>query len=113
MAYKSGLAKSVKNKFILGILIKMELIEIYATIKEGHETEFYQTMESLEKLVKKYCRGFELKITEGKNVLLLISFNEKKELEKNFYNEEFCILKGSLRSICADVVTKINNIYSK
>jgi hypothetical protein len=91
----------------------MELIEIYSIIKEGHETEFYQTMESLEKLVKKYCKGFELKITESKNVLLLITFNEKKELEKNFYNEEFCILKGSLRSICANVVIKINNIYSK
>jgi hypothetical protein len=84
----------------------MELIEIYATIKEGRETEFYQTMESLENLVKKYCKGFELKITEGKSVLLLITFDEKKELERNFCNEEFSILKGSLRSICTDVVIK-------
>ena len=38
-----------------------------------------------------------------------ITFDNQESLQNNFYNTEFKILKGTLKSLCDDVVMKINN----
>lgn len=85
----------------------MEAIKITAVIKNEGRTEFYQTMESLEALVQRYCEKFEVKIED--NILeILIYFKGKYELERDFSNNEFKILKGTLRSLCKHIEIEDN-----
>ena len=81
-----------------------------ARLNKKNKTEFYQTMESLKSLVKPYCYDLDINVVEDKNVFIRIMFNEKDELEKNFYNNEFTILKGSVRSLCNDLIIKVNDV---
>ena len=85
----------------------METVTITANISEKKKVEFYQTMESLKTLVKNYCNNLDISVEEN-NVLIHITFDGKVELEKNFYNSEFNILKGTLKSLCNNTTIKIN-----
>lgn len=86
----------------------METILINANIGNNKKSEFFQVMESLKKLVSNYCKNFDLKVSEDNTLIISIQFNDKKELEKNFGNKEFNILKGSIRSLCDNVNIQVN-----
>ena len=86
----------------------METVTISARISEKKKVEFYQTMESLKTLVKNYCSEFELDVSPDNNLTIRITFNSLDELKSNFHNNEFNILKGSLRSLCDDVQIQVN-----
>jgi len=88
----------------------METVTISASINKNKETEFFQTMESLKALVKSYCNDFEIIKKEDGNTMIKIIFNRKEELENNFNNKEFNILKGTINSLCDNVVININGI---
>jgi len=86
----------------------METVVISASISDKKKSEFFQVMESLKTLVKKYCKKFEIKVAEDNSMIIRIIFDKKEDLEKNFYNKEFTILKGSVRSLCNNVSIEIN-----
>ncbi|MGE5859204.1 MAG: hypothetical protein ACM34J_01530 [Ignavibacteria bacterium] len=86
----------------------METVTITAAINEKKKVEFYQTMESLKALIKNYCNKIDTEIDQGNNLVIRITFNSKKEMEQNFSNVEFNILKGSVRSLCENVRININ-----
>lgn len=86
----------------------METVTISARISEKKRVEFYQTMESLKTLVKNYCSEFELDVGPDNNLKIRITFNSIDELKNNFHNNEFNILKGSIRSLCDDVKIQVN-----
>ena len=88
----------------------METVVISAKINEKNKVEFYQTMESLKILVKNYCNELETEISPDNNLVIRIIFNSKDELGRNFYNNEFNILKGSVRSLCDNIRIKVNDI---
>jgi len=87
----------------------METVFISAKISENKKNELYQTLEPLKSLIKNYCEDFETKIDLQNNLSIRITFSGKNELEKNFYNNEFNILKGSVLSLCDDVRIKVND----
>lgn len=91
----------------------METVTINARINEKKKVEFYQTMESLKALVKNYCSDFELDVSPDNNLTIRIAFNSMDELKSNFHNNEFNILKGSLRSLCDNISIKTNDIITK
>jgi hypothetical protein len=88
----------------------METVIINATINEKKKTEFFQTIESLKSLVKNYCNELETIISEDNNLSIRITFSDHDEMENNFYNAEFNILKGSVMSLCKNVNIKINDV---
>jgi hypothetical protein len=88
----------------------METITISATIDEKKKIEFYQTMESLKTLVKNYCNEIEYDVNPDNRLVIRITFDKKEELEKNFYRNEFNILKGSVRSVCDNIDIKVNDV---
>lgn len=83
---------------------------ISAKINENKKSEFFQVMESLKTLVKRYCNNFEIKVSENNSIVIRINFDKKGDLEKNFHNKEFNILKGSVRSLCNNVSIKIKGV---
>jgi len=88
----------------------MNIVTINARINEKKKSEFFHTMESLDKLVKKYCNEFDINIDPENKLEIRITFNSKDEMDKNFYNTEFNILKGSVRSLCENVKISVNKI---
>lgn len=91
----------------------MEILTISARIIEKKIGEFYQTMESLKSLVKKYCNEFETQVDSENNLVIRITFNSKEEMENNFSNNEFNILKGTIRSLCDNISYNINDVSVK
>ena len=91
----------------------MEILTISARIIEKKIGEFYQTMESLKSLVKKYCNEFETQVDSENNLVIRITFNSKEEMENNFSNSEFNILKGTIRSLCDNISYNINDVSVK
>lgn len=91
----------------------METVTIRAGISETKKSEFFQVMESLGPIVKSYCKDFEIKIEKDNSLKIRITFEDKVDLEKNYNNKEFNILKGSIRSLCDKVEFKINNNVSE
>lgn len=89
----------------------MEIVTINARINDYKKVEFFHTMESLKSLVKNYCTDMELTINEDGSLIVRISFDSEKELENNFDNDEFKILKGTVRSLCHDITIKVNREY--
>jgi hypothetical protein len=87
----------------------MKTVTITARINESKKAEFFQTMESLKPLIKNYCSGFDVTISKDNELTILITFSSKDELETNFYNTEFNILKGSVISLCDDVKIKVSD----
>ena len=90
----------------------METVTISAKIIAKNKVEFYQTMESLKVLVKNYCNEFDLDVSPDNNLTIKIDFNSMDEFKSNFHNNEFNILKGSVRSLCDDVSVKINDVVT-
>ena len=88
----------------------METATITARIRTNKSTEFHQVMESLQLVIKDYCKQFEMVVNPEYNVMIKIIFEGKDELENNFYNNEFNLLKGTVKSLCANVVIKINDL---
>ena len=88
----------------------METATITARIRSKKSKEFYQAMESLQLVIKDYCKQFEMVVNPEYNVMIKIIFEGKDELENNFYNNEFNLLKGTIKSLCANVVIKINDL---
>jgi hypothetical protein len=88
----------------------METVIINATISDNKQAEFFQTIESLKSLVKNYCDEFETIISKDNNLSIRITFSNHDEMENNFYNSEFNILKGSVISLCNDISIKINDV---
>ena len=88
----------------------METATITARIRSKKSKEFHQVMESLQLVIKDYCKQFEMDINHKNNLTIKIVIKEKKELKNNFYNNEFNLLKGTIKSLCANVVIKINDL---
>jgi len=84
----------------------METVTICASINEKKKAEFFQTMESLTGLVESQCNDLDIRVKDDNNLIIKITFDGKDQMERNFYNNEFNILKGTLKSLCEDV--KIN-----
>jgi hypothetical protein len=84
----------------------METVTILASINEKKKAEFFQTMESLTGLVESKCNDLDIRVKDDNNLVIKITFDGKDQMEKNFYNNEFNILKGTVKSLCEDV--KIN-----
>lgn len=88
----------------------MKTVIISASISDKKKSEFFQVMESLKTLIKNYCNKFEIKVAEDNSIIIRIIFNKKEDLDNNFYNKEFNILKGSVRSLCNNVNIEINGV---
>ena len=87
----------------------METVTISANINEKKKAEFFQTMESLTGLVENQCNDLDIRVKDDNNLIIKITFDGKDQMEKNFYNNEFNILKGSVKSLCENVVIKVND----
>jgi len=87
----------------------MQTVIINSKIKKNNKTELYQTLESLQPSIKTHCKEFELKINQDNSLSMKITFDSQEGFENNFYNNEFNILKGTLKSLCEDVIIKVNN----
>ena len=87
----------------------METVLITAKIRDRKKNEFYQVMESFEKIIKNHCNDFNMVIDQKNNLKIKIIFEEKKESEHNFNNNEFNLLKGTIRSLCDNVSIKLND----
>jgi len=87
----------------------METVIINSRIKKNSKRELYQTLESLQPHIKSYCQELEFKINPDDNLIMQIKFDNRESLENNFYNAEFNILKGTIKSLCDDVIIKIND----
>ena len=90
----------------------MEIVTINARINEHKKVEFFHTMESLKSLVKSYCNNMEVTINEDSSLIVRIKFNSERELVHNFDNDEFKILKGTVKSLCHDITIKRNNEFN-
>ena len=88
----------------------MDTITISARINEKKKAEFYHTMESLKSLVNEYCNEIETEINPDNNLVIRITFNSKTDMEKNFSNSEFNILKGTIRSLCDNISYKFGDV---
>ncbi|MCK5101714.1 MAG: hypothetical protein KAR17_02830 [Cyclobacteriaceae bacterium] len=88
----------------------MDTITISARINEKKKAEFYHTMESLKSLVNEYCNEIETEINPDNNLVIRITFNSKTDMEKNFSNNEFNILKGTIRSLCDNISYKFGDV---
>jgi len=86
----------------------METVTISANINEKKKAEFFQTMESLTGLVESKCNDLDIRVKDDNTLIIKITFDGKDQMEKNFYNNEFNILKGSVKSLCENVVIKVN-----
>jgi len=86
----------------------METVTISANINEKKKAEFFQTMESLTGLVENQCNDLDIRVKDDNNLIIKITFDGKNQMEKNFYNNEFNILKGSVKSLCENVIIKVN-----
>jgi hypothetical protein len=86
----------------------METATITARIRTNKYKEFHQGMESLQLVIKDYCKQFEMVVNPEYNVVIKIVFEGKDELKNNFYNNEFNLLKGTIKILCDDVDIKIN-----
>ena len=87
----------------------MQAITIYAILNNNKKSEFFQVMESLKTLVSNYCQDLDVKVNQDNSLIIRILFNNKKDLEMNFGNKEFNILKGSIRSLCNNVEMEISS----
>jgi len=87
----------------------MEIVTINSRVKKNNKTELYQTLESLKPNIKSHCKELELKINPDDSLNMYITFDDQESLQNNFYNAEFNILKGTIKSLCDDVVIKIND----
>jgi hypothetical protein len=87
----------------------METVTINSRIKKNNKTELYQTLESLKPNIKSHCKELRLKINPDDSLNLQITFDDHESLQNNFYNAEFNILKGTIKSLCDNVVIKIND----
>ena len=88
----------------------METVTINSRIKKNNKTELFQTLESLKPNIESHCKDLELKINPDNRLNLQITFDDHESLQNNFYNAEFNILKGTIKSLCDDVVIKINDL---
>ena len=88
----------------------MDTITISARINEKKKAEFYHTMESLKSLVNEYCNEIETEINPDNNLVIRITFNNKTDMEKIFSNNEFNILKGTIRSLCDNISYKFGDV---
>ncbi|HEX9250622.1 MAG TPA: hypothetical protein VF870_00185 [Ignavibacteriaceae bacterium] len=86
----------------------METITISASISEKKKVEFFQTMESLTRFVKSQCKDLEIRVKDDNSLIIKIIFDGKDQMERNFYSKEFTIIKGSVKSLCKDVIIKVN-----
>ena len=87
----------------------MEIVIINCKIKKNNKTQLYQTLESLQHSIRSHCKKFELKINQNNSLFMEFIFESHESFEKNFYNNEFNILKGTLKSLCEDVIIKVND----
>jgi hypothetical protein len=87
----------------------METVTISGNINEKKKAEFFQTMESLTGLVENQCNDLDIRVKDDNTLIIKITFNGKDQMEKNFYTGEFNILKGTVKSLCEDVIIKIND----
>ena len=87
----------------------MQAITIYAVLNNNKKSEFFQVMESLKTLVSNYCQDLDVKVNQDNSLIIRILFNNKKDLEMNFGNKEFNILKGSIRRLCNNVEMEISS----
>ncbi len=86
----------------------METVTITAKILEKKKIEFFQTMESLKSLVKSFCSELDIKFSGDNDVLILIQFEGKEQMDRNFNNAEFNILKGTVKSLCRNISINFN-----
>jgi hypothetical protein len=86
----------------------METVTISANINAKKKAEFFQTMESLTSLVENQCNDLEIRVKDDNTLIIKITFDGKDQMERNFYNNEFNILKGTVKSLCNDVKIHIN-----
>jgi len=86
----------------------METVTISANINEKKKAEFFQTMESLTGLVENQCNDLDIRVKDDNNLIIKITFDGKDQMEKNFYTGEFNILKGTVKSLCENVIIKLN-----
>lgn len=91
----------------------METVLISARISKNKKSEFFQVMESLKNLVRNYCKDFDINVSEDNYLDMRIIFAGKEDLESNFYNKEFNILKGTVKSLCNNVNIRINDVQVK
>ena len=87
----------------------MQTVIINSKIKKNNKTELYQTLESLQPSIKTHCKDLDIKIKPDNSLFMEITFDSQESFENNFYNNEFNILKGTLKSLCEDVIIKVNN----
>jgi hypothetical protein len=87
----------------------MQTVIINSKIKKNNKTELYQTLESLQPSIKTHCKDLDIKINPDNSLSMEITFDSQESFENNFYNNEFNILKGTLKSLCEDVIIKVNN----
>lgn len=92
----------------------METVTISANISEKKKAEFFQTMESLTGLIENQCNDLDIRVKDDNNLIIKITFDGKDQMEKNFSNNEFNILKGTVRSLCEDVrINMSDNVMNK
>ena len=87
----------------------METVTISANINEKKKAEFFQTMESLTGLVESKCNDLDIRVKDDNSLIIKIIFDGKDQMERNFYNNEFTIIKGTVKSLCRDVIIKVND----
>ena len=87
----------------------METVIINSKIRKNNKTELYQTLESLKPSIMTHCKDLDIKIKPDNSLFMEITFDSQESFENNFYNNEFNILKGTLKSLCEDVIIKVNN----
>jgi hypothetical protein len=104
-----GFAKKSTDTSSLKFLKTMEKVTISAHISDKKRAEFFHTMESLKTIIEKSCKDLEVKISDNNRLVIQIVFEDREELESKFYNNEFNILKGSVRSVCDDVSIKVDD----
>ena len=87
----------------------METVTIRARINEKKKAEFFQTMESLTGLVENQCNDLDIRIKDDNTLIIKITFDGKDQMEKNYYSNEFNILKGTVKSLCGDININVND----
>jgi len=87
----------------------METVTINSKVKKNNKTELYQTLESLKPSIRSHCKEMDLKINPDNSLFMEIIFDSHQSFENNFYNNEFNILKGTIKSLCEDVIIKVND----
>ena len=87
----------------------MESVIIKAKISGRKKVEFFQTIESLLGIVKSQCNDIEIRVKDDNSLMIEIIFDGKAQMERIFYNNEFTIIKGTVKSLCKDVIIKVND----